>query len=353
MSKNDEAIIKRLNELYKDVDQNIEKHPLNANTKYALFGDLHLGDGGKVDNFVHNEETMIFALNYYRNNGYSIILLGDVEEFWQFSFSKVRDRYDKSIYKLLRSFPDKKVHRIFGNHDMEWKQNKLPDPIVNDEEISARVPGVIMLGDDVFLVHGHQGDNLCDRKASHSRFWARFFKILVPIMKKFGYENYSATESQIPKDREKLYYNWAKRKKIIIICGHTHRAIFAFRSYYKWLKEQIKLKKSEKKRCSSDKEKCKELSKYINKLKKNLHSEKKRGRDISSLETEGEPLPCYFNTGSGLYRKGVTNIEIEGGKIRLIKWKSDNFLLLEKRRKKFWEEESLSEFRKKINIKSA
>jgi len=97
MSRNDDAIIKRLNELYKVEEQSIKKLPLNINDKYALFSDLHLGDGGKVDNFVHNEETMRLALKYYKNNGYSIILLGDVEELWQFNFIKIRNRYDKSI----------------------------------------------------------------------------------------------------------------------------------------------------------------------------------------------------------------------------------------------------------------
>jgi len=88
MSKNDDAIKKRLSELlYEDDEQNVKKLPLNINDKYALFSDLHLGDGGKVDNFFHNEETMRLALKYYKNSGYSIILLGDVEELWQFQQS--------------------------------------------------------------------------------------------------------------------------------------------------------------------------------------------------------------------------------------------------------------------------
>jgi len=49
----------------------------------------------------------------------------------------------------------------------------------------------------------------------------------------------------------------------------------------------------------------------------------------------------------------LTNIEIEGDKIRLIKWHKDNSLPLEERREKLWDEENLSELRKKINIKSA
>lgn len=73
--------------------------------------------------------------------------------------------------------------------------------------------------------------------------------------------------------------------------------------------------------------------------------------DTPEYATKGEPLPCYFNTGSGLYRKGITNIEIKRDKIRLIKWKSDNSLSLEERRIKLWEDGSLSDFKEKINIK--
>lgn len=349
MSRNDDAIIKRLNELYEDKEQSIKKLPLKFNDKYALFSDLHLGDGGKVDNFFHNEETMGLALKYYKNNGYSIILLGDVEELWQFNYNKIRNRYDKSIYGFLRNFPDSKVHRVFGNHDMEWA--KLPSPVVNNENTPYGAPEAIMLDNYIFLVHGHQGDNLCDRKASHSRFWVRLLKIFVPIVKKFIYKNYSATQSQIPENRERLYYNWAKDKKIILICGHTHRAIFASRSYYDWLKEQIELKESER-RSSTNKEKLKELSKDIKKLKTKLRKEKRRGRDINPLATNGKPLPCYFNTGCGLYRKGITNIEIERDKIRLIKWHSDKSLSSEKRRIEFSEDDSLSDFREELNIKT-
>ena len=346
MSKNDDAIIERLKELCKGADQNIKKLPLNANTKYALFSDLHLGDGKSADNFVHNEETMIFALNFYKKNGYSVIFLGDLEELWQFDFFKIKDRYDGTIYELLRSFSDNKVHRIFGNHDREWK--RPPDPILNNGNVRYATPEAIMLGDDIFLIHGHQGDYFCDKVVWFSKFWARSAKSLVPD------ENRSATKSQIPKSREKLYYTWAKKNKVFLICGHTHNAIFASRSYYWWLKEQIKDKQKEleKKRIFKDKITLRKLSREIEKYKTDLHYEEKMLRNYNRVVRKGIPLPCYFNTGSGLYRKGITNIEIEGDKIRLIKWQRDKSLPLEKRREKLWKEESLAELRRKINIKT-
>ena len=76
------------------------------------------------------------------------------------------------------------------------------------------------------------------------------------------------------------------------------------------------------------------------------------GRHSNQLSTTGKPLPCYFNTGCGHFRNGITNIEIEGDKIRLIKWWRAESLPLEKRREELWKEESLSELRKKLNIKS-
>ena len=347
MSNENEAIIERLSELYKE-KKAIKGLPLKANDKYVIFSDLHLGDGGKADNFSHNEETMICALKYYKDNGYSVILLGDIEEFWQFDFAMIRDRYDKSIYELLRSFPANTVHRVFGNHDMEWAG--FPDPIETTENRLHGAPEAVKIGKDIFLVHGHQGDKLADKNAWVSRYWVRVSKIIEPLLRKFGYENYSATKSQLSKDREKVYYSWAKDKKIILICGHTHRAIFASRSYYEWLKEQIELKKIEKEQSSADREKRKRLHKDIKILKKKLRVEKRRGRDINPLETDREPLPCYFNSGSGLYRKGITNIEIEEDKIRLIKWQTDASLSLEKRRIELWKE-SLTALRKKIKRK--
>jgi hypothetical protein len=68
-------------------------------------------------------------------------------------------------------------------------------------------------------------------------------------------------------------------------------------------------------------------------------------RHYNRISPTGKPLPFYFNTGCGHFRDGITNIEIEGDKIRLIKWWRNK----EHRREKLWKEKSLSELRKKIN----
>jgi len=350
MNENDIAIYKRLTELYNSTDQNVKNLPINNNTKYALFSDLHLGNGEKSDLFKHNKDTMLFALKYYKKNGYSIILLGDIEELWQFNFIEIHDKYDKSIYKQLRSFKNSKVYRIFGNHDKDWKRPPA-DPILCTKKIQHGAPEAIKLGNDIFLVHGHQGDKTCDRKTWESRYWARKLEPLVHIGKIIGISNRLATKSQVPSNREKLYYKWAIDKKVFLICGHTHNAIFASKSYYWWLKEQIKKKEKELKKSSIDTVRICELHKEITKYINDLHYEEKTLRNYNRMIRTGKPLPCYFNTGCGHFRDGITNIEIEGDRIRLIKWQNKS-LPLEQRRKILWNEEKLSELRKEMNKKN-
>jgi len=344
MPENDDAIKQRLDEFYNGTEK-ITELPQDSTTKYALFSDLHLGDGSKkADFFYHNEDTMNSALNYYKDNDYSLIFLGDVEDLWIFDLDRIKDRYDKKIYSLIRSFEDEKVYRILGNHDSEWKFSS--DPLLNNGETIHKSQEAIKLGNDIFLLHGHQGDYMCDKQAFFNKFFVHYFGRDFNIIGRtfFNYENRSATKSQIPKNRERLYYDWARSKKVILICGHTHNAIFASQSYYWLLKEQIEVKEKElaKIQSTEDKVRIKKLSKRIDKLRSKLLDEKKKDRKYNKIPTKGkEPLPCYFNTGCGLFKKGITNIEIEGDIIRLIKW--------EKNKRKELRKKSLYEIRERIN----
>jgi hypothetical protein len=41
---------------------------------------------------------------------------------------------------------------------------------------------------------------------------------------------------------------------------------------------------------------------------------------IDAVDPGVEPLPCYFNSGCGLYTDGMTALEIDDDNIRLVKW---------------------------------
>ena len=164
-----------------------------------------------------------------------------------------------------------------------------------------------------------------------SRYWSHKVECLVSIGKAFGILSRLATTSQVPANREKLYYEWAIDYKVILICGHTHNAIFASQNYYWWLKDQIKKKENELKKSLEDKVRIWELHKEIKQHNVDLHIEERMGRHCNQMSLKGKTLPCYFNTGCGHFRDGITNIEIEGDKIRLIKWQWNKSLLLAER----------------------
>ncbi|MBN1154244.1 metallophosphoesterase family protein [candidate division KSB1 bacterium] len=345
LSERNSHIIERLDTIYNHKDE-LNHLPLNKHDKYVIMSDLHLGDGKGADNFERNEETLLTALNYYKAQGYHIILLGDVEELWQFDLHEIVQRYKNSIYHILSDFKPGKVFRVFGNHDSEW--GGLEDPVAPVSYHLYGAPEALLIDSDIILLHGHQGDSLAEKRAWISRFWVRLFRIIEPFVRKLGYENYAATESQIPKDREKILYQWAKSKKIILICGHTHRAMFASRCYYRWLVRQIILIKELLHGEELDEATRRELKILLKHYRKEKRSEKKKGRDIDELDVDQSPLPCYFNTGSGLFKTGITLIELEHQKIHLVKWNSDSSLSISERRVEFWDDCDLQAFRDEI-----
>ena len=325
MSQDKELTNKKLSQLWENNDIKILD---TKDEKYAIFSDLHLGDGGKADDFRHNEEMLITALKFYNENNYKLILLGDIEEFWQFDLNQIIARYDKTIYQEIREFGDEQIYRIFGNHDYEWCSPD--DPIFSNPIKHKGAPEALKLADEngktaFLLLHGHQGNIESDKNSGISRFLVRgIFKPIEPFAKFFGlYKHPSAAKSQITKDYERIMYTWAKSHKVILICGHSHRAIFASKSYANRLKDKIdELHKDnlahnvEEKNVSANK-------KRINQLKKKLREERAKGRDIEPTETQNAPLPCYFNSGCGLYTDGITNIEIVNDDIKLVKWHND------------------------------
>lgn len=296
--------------------------PLDG-SKYVVMSDLHMGDGGKADDFRINEKTVVAALNHYQAHGYTVLLLGDIEELWQFDLDQITDRYDATVYRAMRAFGDR-LYRVYGNHDKEWSLPK--DPARHGARRKRGAPEAIKLTDaagttKVFLVHGHQGSIESDKNSWFSRFVVRgLFKPIEPVARFIGaYGHAAATKSQVATDYERIFYAWAKAAKTLVMCGHSHRAIFASRSYAQLLQEEIRELQAENLVHRDNPDKIKANIRKIQKLNDKYRRERQRGRDIDPSGTS-DPLPCYFNTGCALYEDGATMMEIEGGEIRLVKW---------------------------------
>ena len=100
---------------------------LDTNRKYVLFSDQHKGAGDGADEFRKCKGAYETALQHYRTSGFTLILLGDVEELWEQGFKAVRKEYD-AILQLEGSFTAGRYLRVWGNHDDYW----IDDQIVQD-----------------------------------------------------------------------------------------------------------------------------------------------------------------------------------------------------------------------------
>ncbi len=295
--------------------------------KYAIFSDLHLGDKSNADNFKKNEQAFVKVLNHYKNENYKLILLGDTEELWQFDLPNIINAYKQTIYKKIREFGDGNVFRVFGNHDIDF--GSPVDPLHPSPANRNGVSEFIKMKDDngkikILLLHGHQGTVDSDKRSWLSRCLVR--GIWTPIERNFPiisdlFVSEAATNSPILKSYEKTLYDWAKRNKIVLICGHSHRAVFASALYANKLQEEIEELQKEVHLC--DRKATAKLNQLISKIeykRRQLQEELLKGRDIGILDSRNKLKPCYFNTGCAVYTNGFTNIEIADGEIRLRKW---------------------------------
>ena len=309
---------KRLSELWQRED--IPVLDISGN-KYAMFSDIHFGNGGRADDVRFNKETLIRAFDHYHREGYSLIFLGDVDELWQFDLPEIKAEYNNTVYAKIRELKDENVHRIFGNHDIDWRT--LSDPAKTNPAKHLCATEALKLRDEqgkivALLVHGHQGDVKSDKKAWLSRPAVRLYRWIEGFIKIDRAK--PATKSKIKKDFEQILYSWAKENQAILICGHSHRAIFASKAYTQRLEEEIRKLKGQIRTAGDDEQTVQKLRLKIKEKESDLKRERKLKRHIEPIDPKGDPLPCFFNTGCALYPGGATAIEIVDNAIKLVKW---------------------------------
>ena len=91
--------------------------------RLIIFSDQHKGAGDGADEFRQCRSAYEAALQHYRGAGFTLVLLGDVEELWEQGFGAVRRTYD-GVLKLEGSFPAARYYRLWGNHDDEWMSDR-------------------------------------------------------------------------------------------------------------------------------------------------------------------------------------------------------------------------------------
>lgn len=314
-----ERVFSRLNDVWSR--SSLPELPL-AGSKYVMMSDIHLGNGSRADDFNRNTQILHDALDYYYNEGYTLILLGDVEELWQFEMPEITKIYDTALYEMMRKFgANQRLHRVFGNHDVIW--GSPIDPTIPAPPASRGAPEGLKIQDlegkaRMLLVHGHQGTKESDKTIWASQYWVRIWRGIEPVARWLGFHhNPSEAKSKIPKQFERLRYDWAESNHVLLICGHSHRAIFGSESPVQILEGDIARLKGRIKAGDGNGD-GDALRKELKEREKELRHERRQGRSIARIGDK--PKPYYFNTGCGLYTKGITAIELDQQNIQLVKW---------------------------------
>lgn len=266
----------RLSEVYKKA--RIEH--FDDSSRYIIFSDTHRGNGSHFDEFAKNQNIFRHALEYYFENGFTYIEAGDGDELWE--NPKVIDIKNAHfhIFETIKKFNDEdRLIMIYGNHniylkDMDYVRKHYYKNYNDYREadydfLMGLLPVEAVLlkhrqtGQEIFTLHGHQGDFLNDQLWYPTMISLKYFW---RYLHSLGIRNPASPAKNAFKRHkiEKNFKKWIKTNKKMLICGHTHRFKFP---------------------------------------------------------RPGE-IP-YFNTGCCIYPSIITGIEIIDGMIQLIRWKTE------------------------------
>lgn len=286
--------------------------------KIIIFSDQHKGARTGSDDFMLCEPNYLAALDYYHQNGFHLIALGDCEELWENTLLAVRKEQQPSFEKEKKFIPNNAFIKIFGNHDLYW-QNDPFAPLMLKEIYGIDLPiyeGVVLQTVikekqlNILCTHGHQGDAVSD-----GNWFSKFFvsKIWAPLQSYLKINpNTPAYDASLKTAHNTMMYEWsAGQQNLLLITGHTHQPVFESLTHVERLYRQLLFARKVK-----DESMIESLQKEI----------QKRKFEYSSITDEYmNILPTYFNSGCCCFNDGViTGIEISEGNLCLIKWGTTN-----------------------------
>ena len=341
-------IFKALSDLFRNIKEEPGKKgvilDLRENSHIIVFSDHHRGAKNGADDFMKAETAYLAALDYYFENKFQYISLGDSEELWENTLNQVKKNNTITFEAEKRFILKDKFFKVFGNHDLYWDNS-----LVVSQQLKAiygkelRVfEGIVLEKDNkeehtrqektskpfsflkkspttdtealpiancpltIFLTHGHQGD-----ASSDGNWFSKFFvaNIWAPLQSYLRINfNTPAYDEDLKTAHNLIMYEWsAKYNSLILITGHTHQPVFESLTHpeklYKQLGDAIKANRADE----------------VIKIEQEI---KRRGRDYKTTPAQYLTMkPSYFNSGCCCYRDGdITGIEITYEKITLVKW---------------------------------
>ena len=306
--------------VYENLDKIFQEAPtieLKKNDRYVVFSDLHMGDGGSTDDFKSNSDLFKTALNdYYLAGSYSLILNGDVEEMQRFKLKKILERW-KEIFEIFDLFhKHTRLIKTIGNHDLElslMKEKPYKYDLLEAFKLKHKKH-------HLFFFHGHQASKKYQQHNLLIGFTLKYFA------NPLGIKNYSVAHSSRKQYKiEKRAYHYSAYRKIVSVIGHTHRPLFESLHKVERLKYKIEQLCRE---YSTDKAmRTEEIKEAIKSNKRDLKQYYKQALDTNYQNYVYNTIfhiPCLFNSGCVIGKRGMTCLEIENGMIRLVHWFDGN-----------------------------
>ena len=308
MSSYNEAVAKRLADVY--TNTSLEEGRELADLRLILFSDLHKGQGKNdgADDFRRCKPTYLAALDHYWNQGYELLLLGDVEELWECWPEPVIEAYRlvlQSEQRFAEARTPSRFVRFVGNHDDQWYElnqvEKHLGPYLGGHQIIEGMRLVVHeqgrpLG-ELYLVHGHQGTPDSERFRWFSKRVVRY--VWRPIQRVFDIPSSTpSTSFKLRERHERAMYSYAvDQPGLVLIAGHTHHPVWEGMDFKQAMEAMGRRG-----------------------LRPQVDDAWMQEQVAGAVGLTGEK-PSYFNTGCCSFKDGsITGIEIEGGEIRLVRW---------------------------------
>lgn len=337
-------ISKGLDEALERAQQDLVLEELDEESRFIIFSDHHKGARDDADDFQQCEETYLRALDWYMNNGYQLIILGDAEELWENKPREVLDAYPRVFAAEEGFHRDHRYLRLYGNHDNDWKHpgkvrrfltDYYPKPDLQVREsllfrfnYGGGSPG------EIFLIHGHQGTLDSDAFGSLSRWLVRNVYRVYQIMSGEGHTT-PASNTLLRERHDRHMSGWASTKSnLILIAGHTHHPVWTSKTHLELVVDDLvtlagKMNHGDTGDNFYDPEQGKRISflsgldrtEQASKMQEVATTIKRRLEKDVLYPNTGKPRPSYFNTGCCRFCDGdVTGIELADGEIRLVRW---------------------------------
>jgi predicted phosphodiesterase len=283
-----------------------------------IFSDEHKGTRNGADDFKHAERNYLAALDYYNQQCFYYVNLGDCEELWENSVKSVI-RKNRKCFEKERLFIERNAYtKIIGNHDLYWKND--PFAVLNVKKIygaELKIFEAIVLRIelkegyvDAFCTHGHQGDLQSDGNAFSKWFVSNVWGPLQTFLE--INPNTPSTNDNLKTLHNKMMYEWSsKQPNTILITGHTHQPVFRSLTHLERLYLRL-----EEAQAIKDEKSVDEIRAEIPRRRREYDFVNHSFRNM---------VPCYFNSGCCCFEDGtITGIEIEQDFIRLIKWRYED-----------------------------